>query len=415
MVVLAVASLNRMNNTSCDLYFKTTKLSVKGVVFKGSRTKICCDVNRTETSFPKSVIQALTPGCCLLRNRKCYTLGMRPCPGYFCKAFFLNITDPVDGEVPNFNLLDISITKTICTQNNILELTGRLKKNNVIKIKSNRPCKDPIKKKHIVFYKKINGKFRAIRHMCCLGNIVRDYSLSPKLLCCGLAGSPSPYDGFNNGTSTEFPNCCRGAQDRNTCEPANLRRFTSKSKKGAFQQCQPQAGLFAKTPILNVDLPLYSPRYYWSMKDEAPNAVSMCANPTNSSFMYLYSIQNLQDSYFKNSSRSFGLCCTKKDIYALDELTISTSCCITYLRVPEVQAKIPLACLNTTIGAVLPIMNQQRVFLYPACIQGGCGLNLTLIPDQTKYQVTPLISTVDDTLYGTYKFFNNFFKGNPVL
>lgn len=389
-------------NQRCNLYYISPRTAIKGLTYNSTEASLCCDEN-TGNSVPGDAIQSRISGCCQQAGNTCYTNGVRPCPKYTCIASFASLAtanESPNGQAPNI-MSDNSFNRKICSDVNTLEPTGMLAPNQIIPLLSKKNCVDPGMQFHILFLKMINGTIRKLHDSCCDGDITSDYELNPREVCCGLSGSPSPYYGYLNGSSSEYPRCCNSNDYRNTCDPANLARFTGGSDP--FQKCQPQAGLYNMTTLLSRNLPLYSPRYYYKQRTQ-PDRLSTCTNPTNSSFKYLYSIQDLQDGYFENVQHSFGLCCKKQNAFAEDPRNLINSCCITYLdNVSNTGNRVNLQCTTGKPSILQYTFSSQYIF--PSCITGACKNGI--LSSNQQYRVSYKISPPIDNLYGVYKFFSD--------
>lgn len=116
---------------------------------------------------------------------------------------------------------------------------------------------------HFLSFMKKGGPIFALEsprfRWCCSKNILADYSIDPKQVCCGLAGSSSPNFFSKSEINVDNPPCCRTLARQRLCEPLSYPKFPSPVYN---QECPALSGN-VNTKDLTEDMPLFAPRVYF--------------------------------------------------------------------------------------------------------------------------------------------------------
>ena len=336
---------------TCNLRYTSETQASKGnrYVQPKKNLTLCCAHQITASKLTLDM-KKRDKNCCVEGNTAIVG-GLRPCAGRMIMTTFIPPTgkqkdlgnDPFDRLGPEIRPF------AACLNYDKTNQTAKLEDNqgyHLIPVVDGNKCKDSKKPWHIKWMGIAPGYKKLAYSWCCAKDIYSDYSLDPKTLCCGLSGAQSNYYAKGAQIMPDNPTCCRkidyGDGPKPFCEPYVL---NSPSGNSPYLTCPPPSGLYDVTPNLDEVVPRGGP-YYYAYPDKVASTddlytVSHC-NLGNKfkSFTYFYSYFDMEDHFHNISgyektihiakiTDGYGLCCSKKDAFALSKHDLIRFCCTT--------------------------------------------------------------------------------------
>ena len=405
---------------TCNLRYTSETQASKGNRYMQPEGNliVCCAGQITASNLTLDMNKR-DRNCCVEGNRAIVG-GLRPCagrmimttfippqkePGYLGYTVFTLDVRPYY-SCPNYTKL-YREAKLVDTQGYRL-----------IPVVDGNKCKDPKKPWHIRWMGIAPGYRKFAYSWCCSQDIYSDYSLDPKALCCGLSGAQSNYYATSTQLMPDNPRCCRyfagGKYAEGIAPFCETYLLNNPSKTAQYRTCPPPSGLYDVTPDLDELIPKAGPYSYAfpidSVSTNDLHSVSLCNLDEKHRFRkykYFYSPYSVGDRLYDTQNvytipidDAFGICCKRKNAFALSKKKLIRSCCSTVTtNYDKSFRKDKNYChLNGTF-------NRSFFFFRPCFGFHACNDGVLYLHYPNRKVNYSVIRSTDPNLYGSGSFF----------
>ena len=367
----------------------------QGTRYHNETYQICCPFNQPYVLFNPT--KRSRKNCCAIPSAREYSnLLTRPCA-------FLNYFTFMRARVKNYvpsNDPAAPYNKYKCLNDNRRDSDSfrRPRDDSLMQLvrgvtDKRENCADRRRRFQVKFYftarTGISDTRNYLYSWCCARDIFKDYTLDPRKECCGLSGSLSPFysrivdesrGGHPGVILRDNPPCCRTQARKELCEPLPL----YDGVQFASRICPPFSGLANVTSNLMEDIPNFAPSYY-AFKEGSVNNYDLFTESRCqlNSHPFFYTFRNVLNAYFAGFKEEYGLCCTRRNMFAESVQTVTSECCITYTgNSNSINKAFKLPC-NSDRGGV----KDQSLF-FKQCVPGGCSEdNQSTLSTDSKFRV----------------------------